>query len=99
MPRPKKIKPVIASESLYKATLKANGKEYQGEAETLVEAIRLITPEHYKTRGTLRVEFEGKKIDRFLFIPQMRKLFGGGGSLTAKIAMESTVKFITQCLK
>ena len=50
MPRPKKIKPVIASESLYKATLKANGKEYQGEAETLVEAIRLITPEHYKTR-------------------------------------------------
>ena len=103
MPKTKKTvatkKPVIAPKLLYKATLLANGKEYRGEADTLLEAIKLIKVEHYKTKGTLRIEYGDKKIDRFLFIPQMKKLFSGGGSLTAKIAMESTVKFITQLLK
>ena len=76
-----------------------NGKTYESENEVLLDALKELKPEFYKTRGTLTVEKDGKTIQRFLFYPQMRKLFDNTNSVTSKIAQLSITKYLDSMLK
>lgn len=96
MGRPKKNK-----SSQYKITLFVNGLKYNSEGDSILEAIEKLQGkiENYKTRGTLRAELNDKKIERFLFYPQMRKLFDEPTSSSAEISKMLISKSLTEMLK
>lgn len=93
--------PVVSNpvKSLYNVVLKLNGQDFKSGGLTLLDAFRGVRPESFKTRGLLQIEKDGKKAERYLFIPQMRKLFSGDeNSLTKQIAVQSTIKYLTNLL-
>ena len=62
----------------YILTLEINGEKTVSEGATLDEAIEnLKAPEKYGTKGVFTMEYDGK-ISKpiFLFVTQMKKLFG-----------------------
>ena len=95
-PRVLDEKPV--NKELYSVSLLANGKEYKATGPTLKDAVHGLKPEFYKTKGILRITKGNKKIERFLFPLQMRKLFNNTGSLTAEIALMTMTKFLDKML-
>ena|SRR3990167_8379549 len=99
MPRSKKIKPVEAPKSFYKATLKVNGQILISDGESLEEAIRGLEVVNYKTNGNLEIVFGDKTIQRFLPLRQMRKLFSDNTGFTAEITRASMLKFLKMCLQ
>lgn len=84
--------------SLVTLTLLLNGKEYKAQGETTLEALRKLKPEFYKTRGTIVAEKDGRKVQRFLFIPQMRKLFGMNGEFANNNTQIFIAKFLQNML-
>ena len=87
-----KIKELICG--MYNLILKLNLKEYKAEGDDLYDALLLIKPECYKTKGFLTVNNGDKEITRILNIPQMKRIFGSGGQTTQKIALECNVKWL-----
>ena len=89
----------VEKKPVFSVTLQLNGKEYPASADTLLECLQLIKPEFYKTRGALRITKGEKKSERLLNIPQLKRLFGEGGSLTKGIAQTVIIKYAEQVLK
>lgn len=88
----KKIKK-IGNNAVYTLTLQLNGEKSVVSANTLEEALKeLPIPLKYGTRGVFTAEKDGK-VSRpvALFIPQMRKLFGGRG-LSSEIQRTVLIK-------
>ena len=85
---------------IYFVSFSVNGQELKTTGNTLLEAMRELKPDTFKTKGILKVVYGDKKVDRILNIPQMKKLFLGDlNSFTKKVAMESTVKYLSTMLK
>jgi len=67
MPRRKKT---------YKVTLKVNNKDFVAYGNSIADALHEINPGAFFTRGVLIAENDGKKIERVIFIRQLKRLFG-----------------------
>mgnify|MGYP001589300498 CR=1 FL=1 len=89
----------IAASSYHKrkATLDKANEAAEAKGLTL-EALRKLKPEFYKTRGTIVAEKDGRKVQRFLFIPQMRKLFGMNGEFANNNTQIFIAKFLQNML-
>lgn len=82
----------------YSLVLSLNGKQYTAEGDNLGETILSIKPEFFKTKGVLRVKKGNREVQRILIIPQMKRLFGVGGTNTQKFAVIATEKFLQTML-
>lgn len=86
----KKQKPVEFSD--YIVSLKLNGEEMVNTGNTITEALSKFRPSEYRSKGVLKVVKGDKEIQRVLFVPQMRRLFGDYGGLSKDVALAVTVK-------
>lgn len=75
----------------YKVILFLNDTEYKYRAETLEEAILGIKPPFYKTKGVLRVEYQGLSTEKLLTIHQMKRFFS---SEIARIVLSKNLKLV-----
>lgn len=96
--RPKKIKPLAApvattSEPEYLVTLKVNGIEVTASDKDLMDAIKKIHVETFKTMGVLKVERDGKKAERLLPIWKMKHLFNPLQSFSSDIHRTIQLKY------
>lgn len=82
--------------SPYKLSLVINGQTYHSEGATLLEAIKLLKPQGIikMQKGTLTIEHDGKKVERFLAIRQMGRLFNPNTGFGIEIAREAFTKFL-----
>lgn len=79
MPRKPKIKvvkpKVKKSKKLYRASMHFNDTVNTVEADTIEEALNLLTPEKIKTRVLFRFEKEGKTAEKLLNVFTTRQIF------------------------
>lgn len=93
-----KTKTTKAVKNKYSFVLLLNGKEYKAEGNDLKEMLLNIKPEFYKTKGYLCIKNSEKEVRRIMNIPQLKRLFGFGGTNTQNIAVECTAKFLKMML-
>ena len=74
MGRKKKIIEAV-NPSSYILTFKVNGRSSTTTGSSVLEALREIKPEPFKTKGLITVEHNGNKIERLFAVFKLRKLF------------------------
>ena len=89
--KPKSIEPVSSPviEPTFILVLKLNGKEYQGKGDTATDAIKQIKPEYFKTKGVLIARKGEHKLERYMPIFLMRRMFS---SETFKKALAASLE-------
>ena len=78
--------PTIVHVSPYVARLKVMGKTYEGNGETLIEAIGNLKPELARGVSILTIEKGSKKQERILNRVKTSRLFGLWGGVHKEIA-------------
>lgn len=77
-PKVKVVKPKTTKKKeakLYRASMRFNDTVSTVEADTIEEALNLLTPEKIKTRVLFRFEKEGKTAEKLLNIFATRQIF------------------------
>jgi len=82
----------------YTLSLSLNGKVYESKGDNLEKAFIDLKPEMFKTKGFLTVKKGERQIIRVLNIPQMKRIFGIGGTNTQKMVLDFNIKFLRQML-
>ena len=97
----KKIKPVESPKSAdYEVHLECGGKSYDGQGKTLLEAISAVKPGNVKMlKGTITIKHGMKKVEKFLAIRQMYKLWGRDGGLSAEMTRIAVTKYLNLFIK
>ena len=74
--KPKAIKPVVKS-NIYKATLEMAGIKYEGEGETIFDAIHALKLEWHdiKAKGVLTITHGNHKVEKLFFLKPLRRIF------------------------
>jgi hypothetical protein len=86
-----KTEPITLQKGGYKVILFLNETTYEYRAETLEEAILGIKPPFYKTKGVLRVEYQGLSTEKIMAIHQMKRFFS---SEIARIVLSKNLKLV-----
>jgi hypothetical protein len=89
--KPKLVKIDALVKPGYKVILFLNNTMITYRAKTLEEAIANIHPPFYKTKGLLRVEYNGLSTEKLLTIPQMKRFFSNE---VAKIVLAKNIKLV-----
>jgi hypothetical protein len=91
--------PLHKKELPFKVTLNINNENLTASGESVFEALQQIHPKTFYTRGIFTVEKDGKKVEKLVFIRQLKKLFGFKGMPGNKINQQVFAKLFTLSLQ